>query len=95
MSLSTLHIAATILGLSDAFPFVPKGIHRTNPAGLGLLQDHRRVVVFVWIGKRIVIRKAVGFRFLHRRYRRLWRNGRRGAGVWFRGNGSHGGLPSY
>lgn len=36
MWLSTMHIAAAILGLEEALPFVPKGIHRTHPAGLGL-----------------------------------------------------------
>lgn len=33
MWLSTLHLAADILGLTDRFAFVPKGVHRTQPAG--------------------------------------------------------------
>ncbi|SMD18897.1 acyltransferase [Rhizobium sp. RU36D] len=36
MWLSTLHLAADILGLADRFPFIPQGVHRTRPAGLGL-----------------------------------------------------------
>lgn len=36
MWLSTLHIAADILGMADEFAFVPKGIHRTQAVGLGL-----------------------------------------------------------
>lgn len=36
MWLSTLHLAADLLGLADHFPFVPQGVHRTRPAGLGL-----------------------------------------------------------
>jgi acetyltransferase-like isoleucine patch superfamily enzyme len=36
MWLSTLHIAADLLDLADAFAFVPKGIHRTKPVGMGL-----------------------------------------------------------
>ena len=35
MWLSTLHLAADLLGLADDFPFVPQGVHRTRPAGLG------------------------------------------------------------
>ncbi|MCI9867455.1 acyltransferase [Rhizobium skierniewicense] len=36
MWLSTLYIAADILGMADEFAFVPKGIHRTQAVGLGL-----------------------------------------------------------
>ncbi|MCT7377636.1 acyltransferase [Chelativorans salis] len=36
MWLSVLHLAADLLGLTEAFPFVPKGVHRTRPVGLGL-----------------------------------------------------------
>ncbi|UUP16633.1 acyltransferase [Nitratireductor thuwali] len=36
MWLSVLHLSAGLLGLADVFPFVPKGIHRTRPIGLGL-----------------------------------------------------------
>lgn len=36
MWLSTLHIAADILGMADEFAFAPKGIHRTQAVGLGL-----------------------------------------------------------
>ncbi|MBP1852928.1 acyltransferase [Rhizobium halophytocola] len=36
MWLSTLHLAADTLGLSEDFSFVPKGVHRTNAVGLGL-----------------------------------------------------------
>ncbi|WEX10126.1 acyltransferase [Chelativorans sp. AA-79] len=36
MWLSVLHVAADLLGLADAFPFVPKGVHRTRPTGFGL-----------------------------------------------------------
>jgi acetyltransferase-like isoleucine patch superfamily enzyme len=36
MWLSTLHLAALLLELDDAFPFKPRGVHRTAPVGLGL-----------------------------------------------------------
>lgn len=36
MWLSTLHIAADLLGLKDQFAFVPQGVHRTRAAGLGI-----------------------------------------------------------
>lgn len=36
MWLSTLHIAADLLGFADEFAFVPKGIHRTQAVGMGL-----------------------------------------------------------
>jgi acetyltransferase-like isoleucine patch superfamily enzyme len=36
MWLSVLHLAADLLGLAKVFPFVPKGVHRTRPVGLGL-----------------------------------------------------------
>lgn len=36
MWLSVVHLAADLLGLADDFAFVPKGVHRTRPAGLGL-----------------------------------------------------------
>ena len=36
MWLSVVHLAAEMLGLADAFPFVPKGVHRTRAVGLGL-----------------------------------------------------------
>ena len=36
MWLSVVHLAAKLLGLADAFPFVPKGVHRTEAVGLGL-----------------------------------------------------------
>jgi acetyltransferase-like isoleucine patch superfamily enzyme len=36
MWLSVLHLAADVLGLAEAFPFVPKGVHRTRAVGLGL-----------------------------------------------------------
>lgn len=36
MWLSTLHLAADLLGLAENFAFVPKGVHRTRPAGMGL-----------------------------------------------------------
>ncbi|SCM76856.1 conserved hypothetical protein [uncultured Pleomorphomonas sp.] len=36
MWLSVLYLAASVLGLDHGFPFVPKGVHRTNAAGLGL-----------------------------------------------------------
>lgn len=36
MWLSTLHLAADLLGLAEKFAFVPKGVHRTRPAGMGL-----------------------------------------------------------
>ncbi|KKB13135.1 hexapeptide transferase [Devosia geojensis] len=36
MWLSVVHLAADLLGLADAFPFVPKGVHRTRPVGMGL-----------------------------------------------------------
>ena len=36
MWLSVVHLAADLLGLSGAFPFVPKGVHRTRPVGMGL-----------------------------------------------------------
>lgn len=35
MWLSTVHIAACILNMSDLLVFKPKGIHRTEPVGLG------------------------------------------------------------
>jgi hypothetical protein len=36
MWLSVVHLAAKLLGLADAFPFVPKGVHRTQAVGLGI-----------------------------------------------------------
>jgi acetyltransferase-like isoleucine patch superfamily enzyme len=36
MWLSVVHLAADVLGLAEAFPFVPKGVHRTKPVGMGL-----------------------------------------------------------
>jgi acetyltransferase-like isoleucine patch superfamily enzyme len=36
MWLATLHLCARLLGLDQAFPFVPKGVHRTEAPGLGL-----------------------------------------------------------
>ncbi len=36
MWLSTLHLAADLLGIAENFAFVPKGVHRTQSAGLGL-----------------------------------------------------------
>jgi acetyltransferase-like isoleucine patch superfamily enzyme len=36
MWLSVVHLAAKLLGEADAFPFVPKGVHRTEAVGLGL-----------------------------------------------------------
>jgi hypothetical protein len=36
MWLSTVHLAARLLGLENAFPYTPKGVHRTSAAGLGL-----------------------------------------------------------
>ena len=36
MWLSVVHLAADLLGLSDQFAFVPKGVHRTKAVGLGL-----------------------------------------------------------
>lgn len=36
MWLSTLHLAADLLGLAGSFPFTPKGVHRTRPAAMGL-----------------------------------------------------------
>lgn len=36
MWLSVIHLSAKLLGLEDAFPFVPKGVHRTEAVGLGL-----------------------------------------------------------
>lgn len=36
MWLSVVHLAAKLLGIEDAFPFVPKGVHRTEAVGLGL-----------------------------------------------------------
>lgn len=36
MWLSVLYLAADLLGMADAFPFAPKGVHRTQPVGLGL-----------------------------------------------------------
>ena len=36
MWLSVIHLAADLLGLADAFVFVPKGVHRTQAVGLGL-----------------------------------------------------------
>lgn len=36
MWLSVIHLAAKLLGEEDAFPFVPKGVHRTEAVGLGL-----------------------------------------------------------
>jgi hypothetical protein len=36
MWLSVIHLAAELLGLADSFAFVPKGVHRTQPVGLGL-----------------------------------------------------------
>ena len=35
MWLSTLHIAADLLGLADRFSFVPHGVHRTRAASYG------------------------------------------------------------
>ena len=36
MWLSVVHLAARAIGLDPGFPFLPKGIHRTNAVGLGL-----------------------------------------------------------
>ncbi|EUB98539.1 transferase hexapeptide repeat containing protein [Rhizobium sp. CF080] len=36
MWLSTLHLAADLLGIAEQFAFVPKGVHRTRSAGMGL-----------------------------------------------------------
>jgi len=36
MWLSVVHLAAALLGIEDAFAFVPKGVHRTRAVGLGL-----------------------------------------------------------
>lgn len=36
MWLSVIHLAADILGKTDAFAFTPKGVHRTATVGLGL-----------------------------------------------------------
>lgn len=36
MWLSVVHLAAKLLGLADAFRFVPKGVHRTQAVGLGI-----------------------------------------------------------
>lgn len=36
MWLSVIHLAAKLLGEEDAFPFVPKGVHRTQAVGMGL-----------------------------------------------------------
>lgn len=36
MWLSTLHLAADLLKLTDQFAFVPQGVHRTRAAGLGI-----------------------------------------------------------
>ncbi|WP_286194743.1 acyltransferase [Agrobacterium sp. Ap1] len=36
MWLSTLHLAADLLGLKDQFAFAPQGVHRTRAAGLGI-----------------------------------------------------------
>ena len=36
MWLSVMYLAADLLGLSDEFAFVPKGVHPTRAAGLGL-----------------------------------------------------------
>jgi acetyltransferase-like isoleucine patch superfamily enzyme len=36
MWLSTIHLAARLLRLEGAFPYTPKGVHRTSIAGLGL-----------------------------------------------------------
>ncbi|MDQ0134179.1 acetyltransferase-like isoleucine patch superfamily enzyme [Neorhizobium galegae] len=36
MWLSTLHLAADLLGIAEVFAFIPKGVHRTRPAGMGL-----------------------------------------------------------
>ncbi|MBW6425993.1 acyltransferase [Rhizobium sp. XQZ8] len=36
MWLSTLHLAADLLGLAGEFAFIPQGVHRTRSAGLGL-----------------------------------------------------------
>jgi acetyltransferase-like isoleucine patch superfamily enzyme len=36
MWLSVVHLAAKLLGMDDAFAFVPRGVHRTEAVGLGL-----------------------------------------------------------
>lgn len=36
MWLSVVHLAASVIGLENGFPFVPEGVHRTVAAGLGL-----------------------------------------------------------
>lgn len=36
MWLSVVHLSAKLLGIEDAFAFVPKGVHRTEAVGLGL-----------------------------------------------------------
>lgn len=36
MWLSVVHLSAKLLGVEAAFPFLPQGVHRTEPVGLGL-----------------------------------------------------------
>jgi hypothetical protein len=36
MWLSTIHLAALMLGLDDVLPFRPQGVHRTTAVGMGL-----------------------------------------------------------
>jgi len=36
MWLSVIHLAAELLGIANRFAFIPKGVHRTRPVGLGL-----------------------------------------------------------
>jgi acetyltransferase-like isoleucine patch superfamily enzyme len=36
MWLAVIHLAAELLGLADQFAFVPRGVHRTQAAGMGL-----------------------------------------------------------
>lgn len=36
MWLSTLHLAADLLGIAEEFAFTPKGVHRTRAVGMGL-----------------------------------------------------------
>ncbi|KRA97433.1 hexapeptide transferase [Devosia sp. Root685] len=36
MWLSVVHLSARLLGIEDAFAFVPRGVHRTEAVGLGL-----------------------------------------------------------
>jgi len=36
MWLSVVHLAAALLGIADEFAFAPRGVHRTQPVGLGL-----------------------------------------------------------